>query len=128
MNELLEKTKSLDERLASARPQEKPAAPHRYPGRQAKPKPLPNTMSGVPPNAPEPVMRLAAVLMTTGGSTAELYKAISEGRFPAPIRTGKRTVAWLTSDVLRFQRERIAERDERLASKATARAAAEDTA
>jgi Prophage CP4-57 regulatory protein (AlpA) len=49
---------------------------------------------------------------------------MAEGRFPRSIRTGKRSVAWLESEVLAWQQARIAERDARLAAEAKAKAKA----
>jgi len=42
-------------------------------------------------------------------SQIELY--VKLGKFPRPIQLGQRAVGWLASEVERWQRERIAERD-----------------
>jgi prophage regulatory protein len=83
-----------------------------------------------PPNTsstpgPQRVLRRSKVLEIRGDSTATLYADMAEGRFPRPIRTGKRSVAWLESDVLAWQQARIAERDARLAAEAKAKAKAD---
>ena len=71
------------------------------------------------------VLRRQEVLDVRGDTTATLYADMAEGRFPRPIRTGKRSVAWLESEVLAWQQARIAERDARLAAEAKAKAKAD---
>ena len=71
------------------------------------------------------VLRRPEVLAIRGDSTAALYDDMAGGRFPRPIRTGKRSVAWLESEVLAWQQARIAERDARLAAEAKAKAKAD---
>ncbi len=57
----------------------------------------------------EKLMRLpdvcAAVAMRKGG----IYKAVREGRFPSPVKLGKRAVAWPESAVQAWIAERIAD-------------------
>jgi len=47
----------------------------------------------------------AAVAMRKGG----IYKAIRESRFPAPVKLGKRAVAWSESAVQAWIADRIAD-------------------
>lgn len=47
----------------------------------------------------------------TGYSIPYVYELIAAGKFPRPIKLGARASGWLEEDVLRWQRERIAERD-----------------
>jgi prophage regulatory protein len=70
------------------------------------------------------VLRRQEVLDIRGDTTATLYADMAEGRFPRPIRTGKRSVAWLESEMLTWQQERIAERDTQLTVEAKAKAKA----
>jgi prophage regulatory protein len=63
------------------------------------------------------VFRLPAVQDVTGKSRSEIYEDIARGAFPPPFKLseGGRAVAWLESDLVEWQRARIAERDARLA-------------
>ena len=58
------------------------------------------------------LMAAGAVLELTALSQATLYGLMSEGRFPRPLRVGKRAVRWLESDIETWLQERIAERDQ----------------
>ena len=53
---------------------------------------------------PEPLLRRKDVLALAGGITTPcLYNWMKEGRFPRPVRIGKRAVAWRRSDVTKWQ-------------------------
>jgi prophage regulatory protein len=52
-------------------------------------------------------LRLPGVKEITGLSKSSLYALIGEKRFPAPIRLGARTVAWVRSEVRQRALERI---------------------
>jgi predicted DNA-binding transcriptional regulator AlpA len=52
-------------------------------------------------------LRLPGVKEITGLSKSSLYTLIGEKRFPAPIRLGTRTVAWVRSEVRQWALERI---------------------
>jgi len=45
------------------------------------------------------LIRLPEVLKRTGFGKAWIYRLISEGRFPAPIKIGVRAVAFIESEV-----------------------------
>lgn len=45
------------------------------------------------------LMKVAEVLSYTQMSRSTLYVQVREGKFPSPIRTGPRAVAWLEKDV-----------------------------
>lgn len=45
------------------------------------------------------LIRLPEVLKRTGFGKAWIYRLISEGRFPAPVRIGVRAVAFVESEV-----------------------------
>ncbi len=52
----------------------------------------------------ERLIRLPEVLMLTGLSRSTLYRKVKEGRFPAPVSLGPRSVAWRESEVLTWIR------------------------
>ena len=54
----------------------------------------------------ERLLRRAEVLRLTGLSKSMLHKMVGEGTFPAPVRIGKRAVAWRESEVLDWIRSR----------------------
>lgn len=54
----------------------------------------------------------------TSLSTSVLYREMSAGRFPRPIRKSPGRVAWLKSDVDRWLADRVAERDAAIADAA----------
>lgn len=58
-------------------------------------------------------------------SPQQMYNAIADGKFPKPIKIGERAVAWVESELVEWQRKRIAERDARLAEKSKKKAAAQ---
>ena len=46
-----------------------------------------------------------------GVSVSTLKRGWPEGRFPPPIRTSESRIGWLETDIIRWQRDRVAERD-----------------
>ncbi|EIK4938170.1 AlpA family transcriptional regulator [Salmonella enterica] len=50
-------------------------------------------------NQPTRLIRLPEVLERTGYSKAWVYRLISEGRFPAPVKIGVRAIAFVESEV-----------------------------
>jgi prophage regulatory protein len=52
-------------------------------------------------------LRLPDVKAVTGLSKSSLYVLIREKRFPAPVRLGPRTVAWVRSEVKQWAAERV---------------------
>jgi predicted DNA-binding transcriptional regulator AlpA len=52
-------------------------------------------------------LRLPGVKEITGLSKSSLYALIQEKSFPAPVRLGARTVAWVRSEVRQWAQERI---------------------
>ena len=57
------------------------------------------------------VLRRDDVERATGLPRSTLYDLVQKGRFPKPIKIGARSVGWIESEVLAWQRARIAERD-----------------
>ncbi len=53
------------------------------------------------------LIRRPEVLERIGLRTTELYDLIKEGKFPQPVRLGKRAVAWVESEVDGWIQERI---------------------
>jgi prophage regulatory protein len=47
----------------------------------------------------DPLLKLPTVIEVTGNSRSKIYSDIKEGLFPAPLKTGKRAVAWKLSDI-----------------------------
>lgn len=61
---------------------------------------------------PEPLedvifLRLPEVKAVTGLSKTSIYELIRERDFPAPVRLGARSVAWVQSEIRRWARERV---------------------
>lgn len=56
----------------------------------------------------DPFLRLPEVLRVTGLSRSSVYKRISAGNFPRPIKLGERAAAWRQSQIARWQAEREA--------------------
>jgi predicted DNA-binding transcriptional regulator AlpA len=52
-------------------------------------------------------LRLPDVKAVTGLSKTSLYAMIRERSFPAPVRLGPRSVAWVRSEVRRWAAERV---------------------
>jgi prophage regulatory protein len=51
--------------------------------------------------------RRREVEQLTGLPTSTLYDEMRQGRFPKPIKLGARTVAWLESDIAKWQKATI---------------------
>ncbi|HRE45318.1 MAG TPA: AlpA family phage regulatory protein [Terricaulis sp.] len=45
------------------------------------------------------LMRLPQVMREVALCRSSIYAAMSEGRFPAPVRIGRRAVAWRAEDI-----------------------------
>ena len=48
----------------------------------------------------ERFLRLPEVQKRTGFSRSYIYKSVSDGEFPAPIKVGGRASVWLESEVI----------------------------
>ena len=57
------------------------------------------------------LLTVGAVLELTALSYGTLYNLMGEGKFPRPVKAGKRAVRWLESDIEAWLQERIRERD-----------------
>ncbi|MBZ9758428.1 AlpA family phage regulatory protein [Mesorhizobium sp. ESP6-5] len=53
-------------------------------------------------------MRRPQVEAATGLPTSTLYELIGKGQFPRPIKLTPRIVGWIETDVMDWQRQRLA--------------------
>ena len=56
-------------------------------------------------------LRIADVQRATGLPRATIYEMVSKGKFPKQVKLSPRAVGWIESEVLTWQRDRIAKRD-----------------
>jgi prophage regulatory protein len=59
----------------------------------------------------EVFLRKREVSRRVGLAVPTIYRKIQEGTFPRPVRLSERASAWPASEVDRWMRERVAERD-----------------
>lgn len=64
---------------------------------------LPSTPAA---DSPRLLARLPVVLKVTGLGRSTIYRWIADGSFPAPVRLGRRAVAWRWSDLDRWTQSR----------------------
>jgi prophage regulatory protein len=57
------------------------------------------------------ILRLPQVEEATGESRSTIYKRISEGRFPRPVKLGAKSVGWVEDGIAAYNEARIAARD-----------------
>lgn len=55
--------------------------------------------------------RLPRVKQTAGLGSSRIYELVSEGKFPKPVKLGPRASAWVSTEVLAWVADRIADRD-----------------
>lgn len=55
------------------------------------------------------LIRMSEVLSRTTYGKAWIYKLISQGRFPKPVKIGARSIAFIESEVDEWINQRIAE-------------------
>ena len=60
------------------------------------------------------LLRQVKVLEITGIKRSSLYNYIAQGFFPAPVKLGKKTTAWIESEVMDWIAARIKERNEKV--------------
>ncbi|EIZ1472122.1 TPA: AlpA family transcriptional regulator [Salmonella enterica] len=61
------------------------------------------------------LIRMPEARRRTGYGKAWIYKLIADGKFPAPVKLGSRSIAFVESEVDEWIAERIAERDKKAA-------------
>ncbi|WP_296127186.1 AlpA family transcriptional regulator [Pseudomonas sp. Ga0074129] len=57
------------------------------------------------------VLRLNAVVLTTGLARSTIYKLIGSGEFPRPVPLTGRCVGWIETEVVAWIRSRVEARD-----------------
>jgi prophage regulatory protein len=57
------------------------------------------------------ILRLPQVEEATGESRSTIYKRISEGEFPKPVKLGAKSVGWVEDEISAYNEARIARRD-----------------
>jgi prophage regulatory protein len=57
------------------------------------------------------ILRLPQVEDATGESRSTIYKRISEGEFPKPVKLGAKSVGWVEDEIAAYNESRIAARD-----------------
>ena len=57
------------------------------------------------------IVELPQVQEATGKSRSTIYKRISEGLFPKPVKLGVKSVGWVEDEVAEYIEARIAARD-----------------
>jgi prophage regulatory protein len=75
-------------------------------------------VSAATPPAPLCLLRLPAVRARVGLGRTAIYDGIAAGTFPAPIRLGRRCVAWPSTEIDAWIAARIAEARPALAREA----------
>ena len=56
-------------------------------------------MSHLHQNEPDRLLKLSEVRAIVPYSNASIYRMVSEGEFPAPLKLGKNRSAWRLSDI-----------------------------
>jgi prophage regulatory protein len=57
------------------------------------------------------ILRLPQVVEATGERRSTIYKRISEGEFPKPVKLGAKSVGWVEDEIAAYNEARIAQRD-----------------
>ncbi|PWD57663.1 AlpA family phage regulatory protein [Pectobacterium parmentieri] len=57
----------------------------------------------------ERLVKMPEVMHRTGNGKAWIYRFISQGRFPKPIKIGSRSIAFIESEIDEWINQRIAE-------------------
>jgi predicted DNA-binding transcriptional regulator AlpA len=99
---LTSKSSSIEERLSSPLGQ---AAPLLRACKKNEPKTVEISSVG---SSELCFIRLKEVLSICGKSRSSIYASIKDGKFPAPIKVGGRSSAWLKSEVLQWAQRCIA--------------------
>ncbi|MCD9126677.1 helix-turn-helix transcriptional regulator [Luteimonas fraxinea] len=71
---------------------------------------MPNASSLKPSVGALALERATVVIARTGISRSELYRKIALGQFPAPIKLGQRSSAWIVEEVDSWIRKRAESR------------------
>jgi prophage regulatory protein len=57
------------------------------------------------------ILRLYEVEAATGKKRSQIYEDMAQGKFPQAVPVGERAVGWIESEILEWQKARIAKRD-----------------
>ena len=57
------------------------------------------------------ILRLPQLVEATGETRSTIYKRISEGQFPKPVKLGAKSVGWVEDEIAAYNDARIAKRD-----------------
>ena len=57
------------------------------------------------------ILRLPQVVEATGESKSTIYKGITQGTFPKPVKLGLKSVGWVEDEIADYNARRIAARD-----------------
>ncbi|KAB0680067.1 helix-turn-helix transcriptional regulator [Aureimonas leprariae] len=57
------------------------------------------------------ILRRYDVERVTGLCRSAIYQQVAAGKFPKPLRLSAQSVGWLESEIVEWQKARIAERD-----------------
>jgi prophage regulatory protein len=57
------------------------------------------------------IMRLPEVEAATGEKRSTIYKRLSQGEFPKPVKLGAKSIGWVEEEIAAYNEARIAERD-----------------
>jgi prophage regulatory protein len=60
------------------------------------------------------VLRRPEVENVTGLRRSSIYEEMAAGRFPLPIKIGRRAVGWIEGEIIAWKERRLAERDRTL--------------
>lgn len=73
-------------------------------------------------SGPDIIVRLPAVEQFAGKKRSQIFDDVKNGRFPRPLKIteGGHAVGWLRRELLAWQRERIAARDQAVLAEAEA--------
>ncbi|WP_063942704.1 helix-turn-helix transcriptional regulator [Enterobacter bugandensis] len=63
------------------------------------------------------LIKMPEVMRRTGNGKAWIYRLISQGQFPRPVKVGARAVAFVESEVDEWISRRIEERDALISTK-----------
>lgn len=58
-------------------------------------------------NSPIHILRLPQLMLKVGMSRSWFYEQVRQGTFPAPIKLGGRSVAWIESEIDQWMAEQI---------------------
>jgi prophage regulatory protein len=57
------------------------------------------------------ILRLPQVIEAVGETRSTIYKRISDGEFPKPVKLGAKSVGWVEEEIAAYNEARIAARD-----------------